>query len=239
MRAMLLAATAALAMIGQAFAADMPVKAPLSALPGYPYAASGFYWGVGASSIGSSASVSNAGVFALGAGVDMVIGYQWQGGLDFMAAELDVTYTNLGSTSQCGATSCSAGSQWEIEPIYKFGFPTNILSSVLPNLSGVFPGLPALPANASVIGTAHPYLYAGLPIRDISASLGLTEARAWSVQPEVGLGILNQSGLNPGLVFDLRVGCSLGSTGFDFGTASGPVSAKIGTECTTRFHALY
>lgn len=236
----LLAALAVAVAVLPARAADLPpiFKAPS---PGYPYAADGFYFGLGASSTAASATVSNTGIFAAGAGLDFVVGYQFRGGLSFIAPEVDITYTNIGNSAACpivgGVTSCAAGDQWEIEPLVKFGFPVTDLTNLLPSLSSVFPALPTLPAGA-VATNQHPYLYAGAPIRDISASFGLSNGKQWMVAPEFGAGFLSQ--WKDGLVIDVRAGCAIGSQGFSFGTA--PLvqpNVKEGTSCTSRLHVLY
>ena len=100
-KSILMAAVALAALSAPAFAADLALKAPPPPIAGYPYAASGFYYGVGASASADSATVANTGVFSAGAGIDAIVGYQWKGGLDFIAAEAIVTYTNLGAATAC------------------------------------------------------------------------------------------------------------------------------------------
>lgn len=228
-------AFAAVLVATSAFAADMATKAPI-APAGYPYAASGFYFGVGASAEAQSASTANTGIFAAGAGLDGIVGYQWQGGLQFIAAEFDATYTNLGASGFCGTTltACSTTDQFKLEPLVKFGFPVTALTAILPNLSQFFPALPQLPAGVTATNV-FPYLYAGVPIEDVSASYGLATGREWTVRAEVGAGMLNQ--WQQGLAIDTRAGCSLGSAGFSFGPAN--IGTKLNTECTTRLSILY
>ena len=220
-----------------AFAADMPVKAPPMTL-GYPFAASGIYWGVGASASAASATVANTGVVSAGAGVDGVIGYQWKGGLEFMAIEAIFTYTNLGNTSACatvaGSTSCSVGYQFEVDPRVKLGFPIQTVQALLPNLSAVFPALPTLPATF-VPANQHPYIFAGIPIRDVSSNYGLATGKEWLVQGEAGIGILNQ--WTNGTAVDISAGCALGNVGFTLGPS--PMTTKLGTNCTSRMAILY
>lgn len=243
MRRVLLASVAILALSSLAHAADLSSVLKAPAQPGYPYAASGFYFGVGTSATAASASVADTGLLAAGAGLDGVVGYQWQGGLDFMAVELDATYTNIGNSGACttptgGTTSCAANDSWEIEPLFKFGFPVTTLISILPNLSSLFPGLPSLPSGVTATNV-HPYIYAGAPFRDVSANYMLSAGQEWQVQPEIGAGMLNQ--WQSGLVIDLRAGCSFGNTGFNLGTAPlvGSSSVTVGTACTSRVEVLY
>lgn len=217
------------------FAADMATKAPVASVAGYPYAQSGIYFGVGASSAAGSATVANTGIFSAGAGVDGVVGYQWRGGLDFIALEFDATYTNLGSSATCtGATPCATNNQWELEPLVKFGFPITTITNALPNLASIFPGLPQLPSSVVPSGTQHPYVYVGVPFRDVSANYGLTAGQEWTVQPEIGAGLLSQ--WQSGLVADIRAGCSFGTGGFTFGPDKG---ATLNTICQSRLDFLY
>lgn len=206
---------------------------------GYP-STNGFYYGVGASSAAGSASVANSGILAVGAGLDLIVGYQWKGGLDFIAAEFDATYTNFGSSATCNPTApapCSTNSAWELEPLVKFGFPVSYLTAVLPNLSQVFPALPQLPANFTP-QTVHPYIYAGTPIRDLSANYGLATGSVWNVQAEVGLGALNQ--MQQGVVVDARAGVSFGGGGVNLTGPSGIMGrATQNTVYQTRISVLY
>lgn len=232
-------AAAALALSAvSAFAADMVTKAaPVPAL-GYP-TANGFYFGVGASSSAGSSTVANTGVFAAGAGVDLVGGYQWKGGLDFVALEVDATYTNLGASALCSPNagiSCSVDNQWEFEPLVKFGFPIQTVLAALPNLSSVFPALPQLPASF-VPTTMHPYIYAGVPIRNVESSVGLSTGQDWIVQGEIGAGVLNQ--IQNGLVADTRAGCSFGGGGLTITGGSGVHTSEMNTTCTARLDLLY
>lgn len=229
----LVAACLALALAGPAVAADMATKAAPSV--GYPYSQSGAYFGVGASSSAGSDTVASTGVFAAGAGVDIVGGYQWRGGLDFIALELDATYTNLGSSAITPVGNASASTQWEFEPLVKFGFPITTVTAALPNLSAIFPALPQLPSNLTALNV-HPYIYAGIPIRNEQVSLLGAGSTEWVAQGEIGLGMLNQ--LSGGLVFDTRAGCSFGGGGVAL-VANGVHSAEFNTTCTARGDFLY
>lgn len=244
MRRLLLSGIALLGLVAAAQAADLPITTKaVPAAAGFPYASSGFYWGIGASSAAANASVSNSGVFAVGAGLDAVVGYQWKGGLDFIAAEVVGTWTNLGSSAACttaaGAVSCAASNAFEIEPRVKFGFPINSITTALPNLSSYFPGLPTFGNSTTASNsTQHPYLFVGAPIRDVSANFGLMSGQAWTIQPEIGVG--NESQWTNGLVLDISAGCTVGNSGFDFGVAGVTTAhADLSTSCQTRVHFLY
>lgn len=237
MRKLLLAAAIA-AFTAPAFAADMPVKA-LPAPVGYPYAASGFYFGLGASAEGENAAVANTGVVSTSAGLDGIIGWQWKGGLDFIALETIFTYNNLGNTSACASVGgaiigCSMSSQFEFDPRLKFGFPVSTLQALLPNLSQYFPALPSLPANFVPV-SMHPYIYAEVPVKDVSANFGLVGGKEWLVQWGGGAGILNQMG--NGIVVDVSAGCTFGNGGLLIGPTN--QKASLGTDCRSRIGLLY
>lgn len=234
-----LAAAALLVAAVPAFAADMAVKAlPAPTLAGYPYNQSGLYYGVGADATAQNASVANTGVLSAGAGIDAIVGWQWKGGLDFIAIETIFTYTNLGNSAACatvvGTTSCSMSSQFEIDPRIKFGFPIAAVQQILPNLSAVFPALPALPANFVPLNQ-HPYIFAGMPIRDVSANYGLSNGKEWTVQGEAGVGILNQ--WTNGIAVDISAGATIGNAGFTVGPI--PESGKLGVGFQSRIAVLY
>jgi len=236
---MLAAAAALAAFAAPAIAADMPVKAaPIPYTTGYPYAASGFYYGLGASATGQNASLANTGVVSIGAGLDGVIGFQWKGGLDFIALEGVFTYTNLGNSSACavvgGVENCSLNSQFEVEPRVKFGFPLTTLTALLPNLSQYFPALPQLPASF-VAANQHPYIFLGAPIRDVSSNFGLNSGKEWTVQAELGAGILSQ--WQSGIALDVSAGCTIGNAGFSLGPI--PQRGALSTGCQTRMAVLY
>jgi hypothetical protein len=237
MRRLLIAAAIAVLSF-PAFAADIPVKAPPVVSIGYPYAQSGIYFGVGASASAASATVANTGVFSAGAGLDGVVGYQWKGGLDFVAVEVIATYQNLGNAQACaiagGVTSCSLSSEFEIDPRVKFGFPINTVLALLPNLAQYFPGLPQLPAGVNATNE-HPYVFVGVPLHDVSANFGLMTGKEWTVQPEIGLGILSQ--WQSGLAVDVSAGCALSNVGVQVGPIAN--HASLGPNCQTRLSVLY
>ncbi len=229
----------ALGFASAASAQTMPTKAP--PVSGYPYNANGFYFGIGALGDAASSSVGGAGVFTAGAAVDVVGGYQWKGGLDFIALETRISYTNLGSSTACpvgGGLTCSVGTQWGFAQRAKFGFPITVITNALPSLGGLFPAVPSLPGNITPAAnsSAHPYISAGIAEDDVSANIGVPRGRAWQVQPTVGAGVMTQ--WTQGLVADVFAECSFAGTGFTVGPIPGG-SANLGRKCTTGLHLIY
>jgi hypothetical protein len=194
--ALIIAAAVAGALLSApAYAADLPVKAPVAPLlAGYPYQGSGLYGGVGAVAGVLSADVGgNTGgtsLFSAGASLDLTAGYQFTRGGNWYALEASVQYTNMGGAVACPAPelNCSISSKWGFEQRGLIGFPIQTVLSVMPNLGNFFPALPALPGgvNASTTNT-HPYVFAGIREDDVSAEFGIARAQTWKIQPVAGL----------------------------------------------------
>jgi len=221
-----------------AVAADMPIKATPAVVTGYPYNAAGFYWGIGASSMADSVSTANTGVVALGAGFDAAVGYQWKGGLDFVALDLTATYQNIGASSMCGAPAapCSSNNKFEIEPGVKLGFPWQTFQAALPNLQSLFPGLPSLNIQQAPNSVPHPYLYAGVPFRNVQTSLGPNSSgEVWIAQAAAGIGMQNVVAANA--VADCRAEVLLSGAGVGI-TGAAPKSL-FGMGAQSRCHILF
>lgn len=206
-------------------------------LAAYPYNTSGIYYGIGALGQGAIANIAGANAVALGAALNGVVGYQWRGGLDFMAVEASAYWTNLGASASCPlGTSCSVDSNVGLEQRFKLGFPYTAVSNLLPNFGAVFPGLPVI--SVQTTGTQHPYLMAGVHEDDVSSQFGLSTGRAWQVQPVFGAGILGQ--WTQGLVVDMWAEASISNVGFDLvngGLVTG--KANIGTVYRAGVSALF
>lgn len=196
--------------ITSALAADLPVlkkaAAPATVFDGYPYNGSGFYWGLNtfgeAADIGSATPAGNGPkVFAVGAAAGVVAGYVWGRGTTFYAVEGMANYSTIGTNGTCDpAVPCVLNARWSFEQRVKFGGPIANMLSFLPDLSTVFPALPAIPAGSSNPLT-HPYVMAGLHEDDVSAEFGLAAAHKWRIQPSVGVGVLSQ--MSQGIVMDV------------------------------------
>lgn len=242
MKRFLLATTMLAGLLAQAIAADLPAKAPplLPATPGYPYTGSGLYAGIGVVGDVANSSVAGTGMFAAGAGLDLTAGYQWGLGTNWFAAEASVQYTNLGASAltNVNGVATAIAAKWGFEERVLWGFPLTNVLAVLPNLSTVFPALPALPGDVVPISTtSHPYLYVGLREDDVSASLALAQGQAWQVQPVLGAGLRQQ--WTQGLVVDTSAGCSFANTGFTVGPSGLGTGANLGSTCRAAVRFLY
>lgn len=234
--AFLILSSAAL-LVQPVYAADMPQPKTVYKAPpvGYPYDTSGIYYGVGASANTQATSVANTGAFDASAGLRGVVGYQWKGGLDFLAFEVAGVYENLGSAGLCGGVPCSTNTKWQIEPRFKAGFPFSVVQSVLPNWAALFPGL-TFPSNITVTGTQHPYVFLGVPIQQNAASFNGATGTATTAQLEAGIGLQNQWQQNS--VVDISTGFTLNGVGV---TIAGPKvpGADFGLGWKTQLDVLF
>lgn len=204
-RLMICTAAALAAIALPAAAADiMPVKAPVknTLFSGYPYAGSGFYWGINTIGGGGSVQASGVGVnpnsvVSNQIAVGGTIGYVYGNGNVFYAAEAMFDLNNFNGN----APGFAFGGPASFEQRIKIGTP-------LSNVIGLFPGLglpsvppfPPLPGGA-VATNIHPYLMAGLHEDDVSIDFGLNRNKAWRVAPSIGTGAMGQ--LTNGLAVDV------------------------------------
>lgn len=139
----------ALASLTSAFAADMPVKARQQAVP-FSVETSGFYWQVGtygeATKISVEAPVGTAAsTFAAGGTVSAGGGYIKNFGPNrWVAFEGTINYANTGA-NQIGV---QIDNKISATQRFLYGGDLSMLTQWLPNLSTVFPVLPALPSVA-------------------------------------------------------------------------------------------
>lgn len=219
----LLLVLATVALAGQAFAADIPVKAKTNPLfTGYPYSGSGFYWGISTLGEAETPTIGGQtanGLTALGAGAGGIVGFQWGNGNVAYALESGFYYNNLGASATCNVSaSCSITSQWSFEQRVKAMTPMSNVLALLPTLN--LPAMPALPVipNGLTATNLHPYLMVGLHEDDVSAAVGLMTGRQWAVAPSVGVGQLAQ--LSNGVALDVWAEYVIPAAGFSVGPAT-------------------
>jgi len=224
MRKLLLAAAACL-FVSPAFAGGTLV----TPAAGYPFNAAGMYFGLGAEALAGTPTDAGVGLVAAGAALTLDAGYQWKGGLDFMAIEALVSWTNLGTNgASCGGTPCSVAANFDVEERFKFGFPWQVIQAVMPNWNNVFPGLPTVNVS-NVTGVPHPYVFAGVVETPVTASAAGFANQVWQVQAELGAGILHQ--VNQGLVMDVWAGMTIPSSTFNIGAGGFTVAnANLGKQ---------
>lgn len=207
-RTYLLTLATAVLMASGAAAADMPTKAPAKVNPltsGYPYATSGFYWGL--NTIGGGGTVNAVGegvnpnsVVSNQVGAGLTVGYAWgsPGSSVFYAAEAMFDIQNFNGSSP----GFSFNGPASFEQRVKLGTPLSNFLSLFPSNFGLpaVPPFPALPAGTTV-SNVQPYLMAGIHEDDVSLNFGTSTGRAWRIAPSAGVGALAQ--LTKGVAVDV------------------------------------
>jgi hypothetical protein len=183
-------------------AADLPlaIKAPNKWLT-YPTACGVYYGGAFSGAAGGGTTDGLSGTQVLAGDLGVVLGYTCPLGSSFLFAE------NISSVSKVNGAQAASGfslaGAFSFEQRLGVGAPWSVvqqLTSAIPSLGGVaVPSVPALPSNITA-GPVNPYVFVGVNERDVSASLGLQNGRAWVVSPEVGFGTLTR--LSNGMVLD-------------------------------------
>lgn len=187
-----------------AVAADMPVKAQRFNPLVYPYTSSGFYWGVGvgagvANASGGGTTTLVGGLLsgtqaASGGTIGGTFGYIWaiSGGTKWLAIQQDIDYQNIAASVP--AAGYAVSTKFATETDVRFGgFDFSWLPALIPGFS--FPTLPAPPTvpGIAVVGTTHPYVFAGVRFFSVQATFGLlSESNAWEIAPVLGAGVLSQ-----------------------------------------------
>ncbi len=253
MRKLLMTATALIALVGHAFAADMALKVP----PPVPFtaAASGFYWGVGTYAGVAQSSVSGNNLFATslvssnltadGAGVDLVLGYQHGstalvGFGNWWRLQADADYQNIQGGISVPGNSASVASRWSATQEFDVGADvlTYIMAALGPNATINFPTFtPQLPANIQV---GLPKQYFGGFVREfgMDGSFGSAHGVTVGVAPGIKSGFLfptmGADGKTNGGGIDLWASVSWATKGVTLNN----VFAANGTPLTTGAGAL-
>src|SRR5882762_10281088 len=192
--AMLLLASAC---AGPALGADLSVKAPAPRVLS-TYSGSGFYFGLGTFGEVDRANVTGTQGQAMsadiaGAAASLVVGNMWGNGTNWKAVDASCDYFNIGrSNVQGNFIPASVNTQIGFTQLFLLGGPLAGVLSLLPNLGTLFPVLP--PAPQPVTGTFHPYLFAAVHEKDISASYLAATGKVWKVQAGLGIGAKQQLG---------------------------------------------
>lgn len=199
-RTMLLAVLAGAAMLSNAFAADIPLKAPPAApsvFAGYPYGSSGLFYGVfteggGGPVTATVPGVGSASLTTTSAGIGGTIGYAWGSKNSPVAYSLegDFGFTNFNGNTQ----GLSMSGPLSFEQRFVAFTPIATLLNLLPNLPSLgtvapFPVLqPGVTASNMQMG-----LFAGIRETDISPNfVGLAANREYRISPVIGVMAMEQ-----------------------------------------------
>lgn len=227
MKRMLIAALAALAFVGPAFAADMPVKAPPRIVnPFISYLGSSFYWFGGAFGGGSTVDLAvpanQTRLNATGGGLSAGGGYMWGHGTTWTAVDVRGNYDALSASGVCAGAACAFRQRSSIEARVKYGADSSVLANVIPNfgLSGLFDVLPQIPSGAST--PSHPYVFAYGEISQDRTNVAAVGLKRWRDEVGGGVGMVHQLGANKAIDTWAKCGFDPGSIGTTF---------KLGTTC--------
>lgn len=250
-------AAAALAVATQAFAADMPRKAP-PVSPFVNLAKNGFYVGVGTSAALANSNVSGnvisipgitgGNVNAAGGTIDADVGYIW--GSCFLNSwcqvEADFKYQNIGGATPLGSVS----SRWAMTQEADIGIDLlQLVLSYVPSLgssASIFPTIDPtslLPANVKVANT--PRGYVGFKQEEIlvNGQVGQVGGQTWEYAPGVTTGwrwqTLGATGLPNGASIKVFGDILFADKGVTISDLFGVGGAPVVTQAKAGMNTLY
>jgi hypothetical protein len=235
----------ALAFVGAAHAADLPVKAPPTSpwfTNAYPYQSSGFFFGAYTEGSGGSVAATVPGVAAASlttttAAIGGTVGWAWG------QKNSPIAYTIEGDFGVTNFNGNNAGLSLQgplsFEQRVTIFTPLNNLLNLFPNLPALFGTVPpfqALPAGVTA-SNLQSGIAAGIKEKDISAAFaGVTANKVWRVEPVIRLVAMEQLSNGSALRAYAEVGFP------DKGKIFGPVpgtSAVLGPEYTAGVGVLW
>lgn len=197
------AAIAAASLSLAAQAADIPVKA--NKWLAYPTGCGVYYGGAMGGSAGGGTTNSISGTQVLAGDIGVVLGYGCPIGISsFWFVEGIASVSKVNGADNAAKFSLAGAATFEQR--FGIGAPWSViqqLTAAIPSLGGLaLPSVPTLP-NGVGAGAVNPYVFVGMTERDVSASLGVQNGRAWVVAGEVGFGTLTR--LTNGMMLDAWV----------------------------------
>lgn len=247
MKFRLLAALAMLA-ASHAFAADIPVKAPVTQSPffsaAYPYQSSGLFFGVYTEGTGGSVSanvpvagVGPASLTTTTAAVGGTVGWAW-GRKDSPIAytvEADFGVTNFNGNN----SGLSLQGPLSFEQRFTIFTPFNNILSALPNLPNLLGTVPPFPPLQPGLNASNLQMGIGFGIKEKDVSLGfagLNSGKVWRVMPAIRLVAMEQ--LSNGTALRAYVETALPDKGKIIGPVPG-ASATLGPEITAGIGVMW
>lgn len=208
-------------LLGRAFAADLPVKAPNKFLT-YPTGCGIFY---GVNTMGASGNVSGGanGINSLMGDIGLTLGYTCPMGTSFWFVEGMADLSRVrGGSDQVGLSIAGTATFEQRVAIGASWSTVSSFVSLLPGLGGVaMPSIPSLPNGISA-GATNPYIFVAAHEQDVSAQLGLVQNRAWLLSWGAGAGALTR--LSNGMVLDTFIEYQAASSGIAIGAAGQKVN---------------
>ncbi len=214
-----------------AVAADMPAKTASAATTpaGYPGPnASGFYLDLGTFASMSSSTVNSGtqsvNLNSTGGALEAGIGWQYKIPSDWAFTEVNVNWTNIGSSATVaisnGVASATIKSPWGFGIEQGFGFNWTYPFSLIPAVSNLFNGntptglLPPGVAPTSSI----PYVSVRANFDNVTGTInGIGSGSNWEVAPEFRLGLVNYLPNAGGGVLKTYVGYEFGDASVSIG----------------------
>ena len=226
-----------------ALGADVAVKKALRPNVLLTYQGCGTYVGLGTFGEVDRASITGTAGPAMsadiaGAALSISLGYMCGNGPSWWALDAAVDWFNVGGSNvQGNIIPASVNAQWGFTQRVLYGGPLASVLNILPNLSTVFPALPV--PTVPVVGTVHPYVFAAVHEKDVSASYMAMSGKVWRVQAGLGVGAKQQLGAvqgNPAasqVTVDYYAEYLIPGSGITIGNV-GPVSASANTGAGAR-----
>lgn len=212
-RFMIASALALLACSAQAADLKLVTKAPVAYDPA---GSGGWYVGAGTELVSAKEQVADTKILSQSGSLGLIGGYGRGNGVSWWQVQGEIYWRNLDGNGLCGLSGpCAVSSNFSAGAWLKVGGPiTSTLLNTLPQVASLFPGL----APTTIANNVFPYLAIGVAPTDVSATLGLSNAKAWLVPIGARAGAITK--LTNGTVSDAGVEVDFAGSGFALGGAT-------------------
>lgn len=178
-----------------------------------PTTKGGWYVGLGTFLETQKATFGDTTVLSQSGALGAVGGYGRGNGKNWWQLQGEAYWTNLDGNGVCaGGASCGTAAKFTGGAWLKIGLPPGLLQA-LPQIGNLFPGL----STTTLADNVFPYFAGGFAPSDVSASLGLANARAWVFPAGARLGMITK--LTNGTVSDLGAEVDFAGSGIALGGA--------------------
>jgi hypothetical protein len=156
------------------------------------------------------------------AAIGGLVGYYWaMPSTQFFAIEGMLGWQNINGNAQGFAFDGPVTGKIR----FMTGAPVSTIMNLFPTLFP-FP-VPGFPPNIGTVTNIKPYIYGAPDFDDVSLNVGASQARTWSVSPEIGVGMLGQ--LSPTTAIDVFAGAKFPQKGACVGFQAATACAGMGT----------
>lgn len=180
-----------------------------------PIGSGGWFVGAGTQLVSSKETIANTNILSQSGSLGVIGGYGRGNGVSWWQLQGEVYWKNLDGNGFCGiGTPCAVSSSFSAGAWLKVGGPlTKALLNALPQVGSLFPGL----STTTLADNVFPYLALGTAPEDVSATLGLANARAWTIPVGARAGMITK--LTNGTVSDTGIEVDFAGSGFALGGA--------------------